>query len=264
MSAFSVFAPLSFFEKSSAEPGKQRRIAGVISTETTDKQDEVILQKGLDFAPFVREGWFNDNHSKATDGVLGYPDGPTKIFSRGDRLPDGTIAKSNCTWAEGYLLDTPKAQGIWELGRALAKSGSSRRLGFSIEGAVLQRQGPRNNVVAKAVVRNVAITNCPVGQDTRMEILAKSLGAVEKGLTMGTATPGTAPTGPATGAGAGQILARESLEAKKARKAAGVPDPDDEDEEMDLKKAVDFIQSELGVDRLTAIDVLEVLMITAP
>lgn len=240
---FQFFAPLSFFEKASAPEGQKRRIAGVISTEKLDKQGEVIVQKGLDFTPFLREGWFNDNHSKKTTDVLGYPE-DVKQFQKGERLPDGNVAEANCTWAEGYLLDTPDADKVWNLGRSLAKAGAKRRLGYSIEGAVEKRTGPGNRVVAKAVVRNVAITNCPVGEGTRLEVLAKSLDEVEKGVTMGDASPGTAVTGPKTGAGAGQVLAPESLEQDGQQRL--VLTPDEDDKPLTKSQAVALLQKSLG------------------
>lgn len=256
MSSFQFFAPLSFFEKGNAPEGKKRRIAGVISTEELDKQGEVIVQKGLDFSPFMREGWFNDNHSKKTADVLGYPE-DVKTFAKGDRLPDGSIAKANCTWAEGYLLDTPEASRIWNLGLALNKAGGARRLGYSIEGSVAKRAGPGGRVVAKAVVRNVAITNCPVGEGTRLEVLAKSLEAVEKGLAMGDATPGVAPTGPKSGDGAGQVLAREALE-QPGQKTVSLGDAD-EDEGLEKSQALALIQQRLGCSLTTAARVFDTI-----
>lgn len=217
---FDFEMPLSFFEKADAPAGKKRRIGGILSTEHIDQQGEKILQRGLDFRPFLKSGWFNDNHSRATTDILGYPEGVT-VFAKGQRLPDGQVAESNTTWVEGYLLKSPKAREVWELGKALAETG--RRLGFSVEGRITQRMGPDRKTIAKAVVRNAAITNCPVNDNSRLEILAKSLQAVadsepdalEKMLSMGTpATPGTPPAGPQTGEGAGQVLAGESLESK--------------------------------------------------
>jgi hypothetical protein len=111
VSDFSFFAPLTFFQKADAPAGQTKRIAGVISTELRDKQKEVVLQRGLDFAPFLNGGWFNDNHSKNTTDVLGFPT-DVKKFQKGERLPDGSTAKSNGTWAEGYLLDTPQAATV--------------------------------------------------------------------------------------------------------------------------------------------------------
>lgn len=237
---FQIEGNTVFYEKAGAPAGRRRRIAGVISTETRDRQAEIIIQKGLDFDPFLTYGYLNDNHSKATDGVIGYPE-KIQQFRRGDTLPNGAIAKSNTTWMDGYILDgTQRADSIWELGRALAKSGGERGLGFSIEGVVQKRMGPGRKIVAKATVQNCAVTNMPVNPDTKMEILAKSLmtvpfmdDPVAKALAMGDAGAGGQPVagaGPQTGEGAGQVLTPESLESdekdlsfkKKIKKSAAV------------------------------------------
>ena len=209
-----------------------RRIGGLVSTETRDRQDEVVLQRGLDFHDFLKHGWYNDNHSKATDAILGYPD-RVEYVRKGDRLPDGSVSPANGHWAEGYLLETDRAQKIWELGNALQKSG--RRLGFSIEGSVEKRDDANRKVIAKAKVKNVAITNCPVNTDTRLEVIAKSLRVIEetdptsldaayeafyRALGMGHSTPGVKPVGPHTGMGAGRIVTPESLEGQP-RSSAG-------------------------------------------
>ena len=263
---FRIYSPLSFFEKADAEEGKQKRIGGIISTENLDKQGEVIVQKGLDFGYFEKNGWFNDNHSKDTDGVVGAPDQPVKRFQKGDILPDGSIAPSNCSWAEGYMFDTPRAKRIWETGHALTKANGNRRLGFSIEGSVLRRAGDMGKRVVQAMVRNVAITNCPVGEDTRLLAFAKSMqeaqGHVDedaywvhdadledgedyyKALTMGAPsgpTPGDPPAGPRTGEGAGEVLAEESLEEdeKEVGEAAA----------LSKSEAIEIIKSQfLGAD----------------
>lgn len=218
---FRFFAPISIWEKADAPDHKKWRIGGIVSTETPDRENEIVLQRGLDFSDFLRAGWFNDNHSKKTTDVLGYPE-EVKQFKRGDALPDGTKAKSNCTWVEGYLLPKwNKAKEVWELANAL--SDTDRRLRYSVEGKVEKREGPGGRIVAKARVRNVAITNAPINDDTRVEVLAKSLRAIEAGepddqvakaLTVGTpATPGTPPYNQTmTGEGAGQVLGKESLE----------------------------------------------------
>lgn len=214
---FDFEVPVSVFEKADAPSGQTRRIGGPISTESRDRQKELLLQRGLDFQPFRLSGWYNDNHDKKTGGIVGYPD-IVKSYSAGETLPDGKIAKSDGTWAEGYLLETPRATEIWDLGKALQKTG--RSLGFSVEGTVHRRIGADKRTIAKATVRNVAITGCPVNDDAKMAILTKSLEAVaaaepselEKALTVGTSTPGAAPAGKKTGEGAGQVLGKESLE----------------------------------------------------
>lgn len=221
---FAFDMPLSFFEKADAEAGKQRRIGGVMSSESRDRQGEIILQRGLEFSDFIQNGWFNDNHTKDTDGILGYPES-VQSYERGQVLPDGRTADTNCTWVEGYMLtEYPRADRIWQLGQALQSTG--RRLGFSVEGAITQRRGPGDSIIAKAKVRNCAITNCPVNTDARLEILARSLQAIEdagaasdevvRAMTVGAAVSG----GPVTGQGAGAVLSREDLE--RELRATGV------------------------------------------
>jgi hypothetical protein len=227
---FQIDGEAVFFEDLSKAAGHTRRIAGVISTETRDRQAEIVIQKGLNFEPFLTYGWFNDNHSKDTDAVIGWPES-IKQFQKGMKLPNGQIAKANCTWCEGYMMEgdgSTRADKIWSLTKAIQKSGSPRALGFSIEGSVLKRMGPARKIVAEAVVTNTAITNCPVNTETKLETLAKSLSvvaqmpddldritALEKALTAGTpANPLAhgADAGPMQGEGAGQILIPQDLE----------------------------------------------------
>jgi hypothetical protein len=229
------------FEKADAAEGKKRRIGGIISTESQDRQGETVLADGLDFSDFTKNGWFNDNHSKDTDGIVGYPE-YVKAVKKGEKLPNGDIAPNKGHWAEGYLLGHERANKIWDLGKTL--EGTGRRLGFSVEGKILRREGPKTiakksedgsvdwvgNKVAKALVRNVAVTNCPVNTETGLEILARSLTAVEnadmddlesrlsvleKAMTMGEGNTPNNPValqGPKTGFGAGAVTTAKDLE----------------------------------------------------
>lgn len=206
---FKFEVPFEVWHKSGAKPGEERRIGGIISTEDKDRQGEIVLQRGLDFSEFVDNGWFNDNHSKATTDIVGHP----TLCER--RTADG----KPCHYVEGYLLEGHEpADKIWSLANALAKTG--RRLGFSIEGSVQRRAGPTGATIAKAKVREVAITRCPVNTATGLEILAKSLAAAEsegddwrRALSAGQAVsnPGIAP-------GQGFALRTESLERDPKRK----------------------------------------------
>ena len=275
MLPFNFEMPISFFEKASAPEGERRRIGGIASLETKDKQNEELLARGLDFSEFVTDGWFNDNHSKKTSDVVGYPI-ETKMFNKGERLPDGKHSPAAGHWVEGFLLENYKpADDIWDLGRSLAKT--NRRLGFSVEGKILGRGGISKSGakrVTKAKVRNVAITNCPIHSGTRMEILAKSLQVadntddsyeefypdsyqvfpqdgknllqsihakivnLEKALGMGTAAGINPPSGPQTGEGAGQVITGQSLEQKNKppRVVEAGSTSKEDDEEQKTKK----------------------------
>lgn len=147
--------------KGSGEKGNDDRlIHGYCSTEHLDRQKEVVLQKGLDFSDFVKHGYFNDNHNQATAAVVGIPDTAEYHPGKGWHTT-GKLLK-------GFQL----ADGIWNLAKSLV--GTKRRLGFSIEGKVMERRG---NYITKAKIRNVAITNCPVNPNCTWDILAKSFDA---------------------------------------------------------------------------------------
>lgn len=217
---FEFDVPVSMWLDKSAPVGKQRRIGGIISTESEDRQREIVLQRGLDFSDFLKSGWLNNNHSKETDGILGYPE-TVHFVRKGAHLSNGTQMPADGHVMEGHLLDTGAASGIWELGQALQKASPSRRLGFSIEGKVVERQGPGNRTIAKARIRNVAITNCPVNTDTRLEVLAKSIESFERSMSMGAQTSNAKTFGvPTTGAGTGPILGKQDLETEAMVQAA--------------------------------------------
>jgi hypothetical protein len=197
---------------------KERRIGGICSTDQLDRQNEIILQKGLDFQPFLDHGWFNDNHIGSMEAVLGYP---TTVELRKASGREGW-------YVEGYLLKGyPRSEAVWMLAHALQKTGH-RRLGFSVEGGVLERAPDAEHIVRKAVVRHVAITHCPVNTATSLEVLAKSLAA-------GAAVP--MPRNEPAPSSDGRILSPQSIEAspvrrRKRRKKGRTPE-----EERALTKA---------------------------
>jgi hypothetical protein len=191
---FCFFIPATF-EKGG--DGK-RIVRGFVSTEHQDREDETILQDGLDFTEFMNFGWFNDNHSKSTADKIGYP---TLLEARAH--PDGKKGH----YVEGVVLsDYEPADKIWGLHRALKSNKAPRTLGFSIEGAIQRRTGTNGKIISKAKVRNVAITADPINPYAGLE-------AVVKGLTAGTDV--SAP--PAT-PGQGFPLRAESLGKKRKRR----------------------------------------------
>ena len=238
---FAFECPVSVFKAEGAPEGRKRRIGGIISTENPDRQKEVILQNGLTFDEFLAHGWLNDNHLQGTTDVVGYPESG-KAFKSGDTLPDGTTAEGNGTWVEGYLLTTKKGNDIWEL--ALSLKDTNRRLGYSVEGSIEERSGPADNIIAKAKVRNVAITTCPINTDARLEILARSLAAYGKILNRsmsltdasGSAGP-VKPNRPYTGKGAGQVISKERIAGSTKRKRKHQP--------LTRSEAVNYVKSQI-------------------
>jgi hypothetical protein len=139
--------------------GDKIEIEGIASMESPDLVGEKVIQKGMDISYFLKRGFFNDNHDKTTGGKIGIP---TDAKHTGKGL-----------FVKGYMLDTPRAKEIVELGKALAESGSERQLGFSVEGKIIKRNG---KVIEKSWVKDVAITCEPMHPGTYMEIV-KSISA---------------------------------------------------------------------------------------
>jgi hypothetical protein len=211
-SPFNFDVEIDCFEKAGAGD-KARRIAGYVSTADLDKDGEVLIQKGLNFSQFLRNGYFNYNHGQGPDDLIGYPE-DARYVRKGEMLPSGNVAHQDGWYVEGYLLKgVKKADDTWQLAQSL--KGTGRRLGYSVEGKVLRRGMLKSGIpaVVEAMVRNVAVTHCPKNDKTALEILAKS-------LSVGSATATTPEAGAAV-PGSGLALVPEShptLGEKKKKK----------------------------------------------
>lgn len=189
---FSVWQPNSvdlIKSQANSDPDAPWYIGGWASTAHEDRQEENVFQKGLDFEEWKEHGWFNDNHQQHTSAAIGLP-GNAKLLKAG-------------WWVDGELLkDVPRACEVYQLAKALRKANTNRRLGFSIEGKIIERLG---NCIRKALIRNVAITNCPVNTNCTWDIIAKSWASdtMLKAADVGYQMP------PTSGAG---VLVPESLE----------------------------------------------------
>lgn len=179
-------------KKSEAE-GK-RYIRGYASTPNEDRQGESLVQKGLDISDFVNHGYLNFDHDQSK--LLGYPTKNTHIDDVG-------------LWVEGVLLKgVPLADEIWNFAVALQKSNAPRRLGFSIEGKVLERRG---NTVLKAKIYNCAITPQPVNTEATWEAVVKSFRPTKDIFNVGKSLEAGYATSPEEMTG-GDAVRKESLE----------------------------------------------------
>ena len=176
MDRFSAFLPFSVellsaadsLDKSKESP-KVAKIRGIISSENVDQQGDILLQDGLDFSYFLSRGFLNDDHKPGAGNILGEPVSITRTLVNG----------KPATMMEGNLyLNKPQARAVYESACAMKAAGSTRSLGFSVEGQVLERDPSDKHIVKKARILHVAITNAPVNLDAaNMEVLARSLGS---------------------------------------------------------------------------------------
>lgn len=189
------------FEKAKPDGGTGRFIGGFVSTDHMDREQETVIQEGLDFSPFLTKGFFNDNHDKATDALIGYPTMAEIRPYPKDKMHKGWYVEGELLEGDGSI----RADRIWKLAQSLQKSGK-RKLAFSVEGGVSERGGPNNKTVRRGIVREVAVTRCAINTNTGLDVLAKSLAVGHSGPH---AEPSPGDAGP---------LTQESLEGVKKKK----------------------------------------------
>lgn len=148
--------------KDGADKTGKRWIQGIASTDGRDLQGEILDQNGIDLSYFLAHGFFNDDHKPGPEHKVGQP-------------TEAKLTK-NGLWVKGFLFKNPngeesKADHYWKLMNELAASGSDRKVGFSIQGKVVKRNGTK---IEKCWIQDIAITTQPVNTATWAEI-AKSL-----------------------------------------------------------------------------------------
>lgn len=159
------FIPLEI-EKAQDEKGKEKMlIKGIASTSDKDSDEEELTTKGFDLSYLKRYGFLNWHHqAKGTPAaVIGEP-------TKAELTPKGL-------YIEGELYpDSKLAREVYSLAQLLEKSGSSRHLGFSIEGNVLERgskdeKHPDFKKILKSQITGVAITHMPKNNNTLLSIM---------------------------------------------------------------------------------------------
>lgn len=140
---------------------------GTASTSDKDREGETLLQKGLNFEPFIDSGEFNWNHIPQL--MVGVPVGKKAWFSDG------------CWKCEGIILrDMPIIPNVYSTNEViqqhnqLRKAGLPRGLCLSVEGKVRDRSDC-GKYVKKADIFNIAVTFRPVNPSCTLDMLAKSM-----------------------------------------------------------------------------------------
>ena len=161
---FNFFVPAEMVKGAhAASADGDRIIQGIASTPAKDLQGEIVDPDGIDVSYFLKSGYLNNDHKPGAENKVGEPI-ECKITKDG-------------LWIKGRIFKGKKVcDDIWEHFQALNKSNSKRRMGFSIEGRVIRRNG---NVIEKCWIQDVAITPAPVNPTTWAEVV-KSLNAPKK------------------------------------------------------------------------------------
>jgi len=154
---FHFFVPIEVVKKAEGKDS-DRVIQGIASTDDKDLQGEVVYQKGIDFSYFLENGYINDDHKEGPEHKVGEP---LDCKMTADGL-----------WIKAKLYKgKARSDYWWEHINTLAANESNRKVGFSIQGKILRREG---HTILKCWLQDVAITASPVNTHTWAEIV-KSL-----------------------------------------------------------------------------------------
>lgn len=139
------------------------RIRGIASSEVKDSDGHIIVQKGIDWSLFDQSG-----------GPLTFehPRGPLNDIGETVDRKVVDVDGVQATQIDG-LIYTKRRLGweAFEQSLAMKKAGAKRRMGLSIEGYALERDGNR---ITKSVVTSIAISTTPKNLITWFEPLAAS------------------------------------------------------------------------------------------
>lgn len=163
---YRFWLPLS---KSGEETIKGQRvhvIEGIASTEDPDLQNEIVVQKGMDFEPFLEEGYLNWDHREGPENIIGEP-------------LEARIIEGPSLYVKGFLYpDVERAIAVSNLLKSQRLRKSNRKLGWSVEGRITERD---SNRLKKSIVQHIAVTHQPVNTATWAELV--------KSMTTGNAAP---------------------------------------------------------------------------
>lgn len=163
---FNFWCPVDISKAIDEETGEEiMLLGGIASTADEDSDGEFLDPKGFDIRPLIESGMVNWHHQAKTcpATIVGEP---TKAEIRKDGL-----------YIETKLYPSSQvARDIWELAQTLDRDSKTRRLGYSIEGKVLERKSsdpksPDYKKISKAIITGVAITHQPKNPKTFANII---------------------------------------------------------------------------------------------
>jgi len=156
--SFRFHVPISIVK--AGEEGKEMILGGIASTRDVDREGETLIPEGFDYSYLVNNGYINWHHQLTKDpsAVIGEP-------TSAQVTPQGL-------YIEGKLYsDSPMAKKAYELAKTLEKNSKTRRLGWSVEGKVINRDPSNPKKVTKARITGVALTPMPINPNTMVHII---------------------------------------------------------------------------------------------
>jgi len=166
--SFSFWFPAEIEKAVNADPKTKYDnmiLKGIASTDDVDLDDQIMKNDGFDISYLLNNGFVNWHHQSKNNpsAIIGEP-------IDGKLLKEGLFIKAK-------LYNTETAREAYDLAEVLEKQSKTRRLGWSIEGKPIEKEG---NTITKARITGVALTHAPKNKHTFAELC--------KAMTEGTLT----------------------------------------------------------------------------
>lgn len=160
---FNAFVPMDLSKSVSTKEDTEQfsKVSGWASTPVLDLQSDIINPKGIDISYFKEHGYVNYEHNQ--DEVVGFPTDNCYVD-----VEKGLYIEAN------LFKDNENVIKMLDLAEKLEKSGSGRKLGFSIEGAVKKRNVNDNRVIDEVTITGVALVKNPANPEATWESFVKS------------------------------------------------------------------------------------------
>ncbi len=163
---FNFFVPIqiSDIEKASKQTGSKRydnmMIEGLASDPTKDTDEETLMPNGYVIDRFLKYGFLNYDHRSKDD--------PKYFIGE----PVEAKVNDNKFFVKAKLYkDNEVARNLYDTMLTLKKSGSTRKVGFSIEGKALERDIQNPKKITKALITGLAATLNPKNSNSYADIV---------------------------------------------------------------------------------------------
>jgi hypothetical protein len=162
-----LFVPIDLEESikksNENETEKAWYLRGYATTPDLDLQEDIVDPSGIDISHFVERGYINYEHHQGNDYIIGAPTEGTHVDPNVGLYVEAKLYKGN-----------PYAKSIWDLANNIAKSGISRKIGFSIEGYAKARDKSDPRIIKSTYITNVAVTTNPANPNAVWDPFMKS------------------------------------------------------------------------------------------
>jgi hypothetical protein len=161
---FNFFIPIDPSDIVKAGNGKDKYqdmiVSGIASDESTDSDEEILQPSGFELDRFLKLGWVNYDHRSKDD--------PKYLI--GEPLEAKVVGSKFFVKAK-LFGESEVARNLYDAMVMLKKSGSKRKIGWSIEGKATERDETNPKIVKKALITGIALTPNPKNVNSYADIV---------------------------------------------------------------------------------------------